>query len=181
MPPCIWHLRHLRMNSLVSSYIVGQKKPLCQIFAWVLNAPLWPPYAAMWNFLMICMAFVVGTHHLSRPSDHTLYKYMSSKRCRRLPKMSFFLFSPGGTYPETIKFTIFAYHGVESVTFRSMSSHRKSFIGGPCRLVTCIRDRWSATVFSSPFLSFISRSNSWSKRIHLIRRGLASFFGEQEF
>ena len=29
MPPCIWHLRHLRMNSLVSSYIVGQKKPLC--------------------------------------------------------------------------------------------------------------------------------------------------------
>ena len=29
IPPCIWHLRHLRMNSLVSSYIVGQKKPLC--------------------------------------------------------------------------------------------------------------------------------------------------------
>src|SRR6185312_6038057 len=32
MPPCSWHLRHLRINSLVSSYIVGQKKPLCQIF-----------------------------------------------------------------------------------------------------------------------------------------------------
>src|SRR6185437_1071649 len=36
MPPCIWHLRHLRMNYLVSSYIVGQKKPLSQIFACVL-------------------------------------------------------------------------------------------------------------------------------------------------
>jgi hypothetical protein len=71
-----------------------------------------------------------------------------------------FLFSPSSTYPETMKFTMFAYHGFVSVTLSSMPSRRKSFIGSSYMLVTCKHDRWSATVFFTPFLSFISRSNS---------------------
>jgi hypothetical protein len=37
-------------------------------------------------------------------------------------------------------------------------------------------DIWSATEFSTPFLSRISTSNSWSRSIHRIRCGVASFF-----
>jgi len=44
-----------------------------------------------------------------------------------------------------------AYPRLESVTFSNMSSRRKSFMGNSYMLVTCIHDRWCATVFSTPF------------------------------
>jgi hypothetical protein len=47
--------------------------------------------------------------------------------------------------------------------------------GNLCVSLYCSLDKWSATKFSTPFLSLISMSNSWSKRIHQINRGLASF------
>jgi len=39
-----------------------------------------------------------------------------------------------------------------------------------------MRDNWSATTFSTLFLSHISRSNSYKRRIHRISFALASFF-----
>jgi hypothetical protein len=51
------------------------------------------------------------------------------------------LFFPGDTYPATIEFTIFAYQGVESVTFSNMSPRRKSFIDSSYMLVKCISDK----------------------------------------
>ena len=53
--------------------------------------------------------------------------------------------------------SMFVYHGLESITFSSMSSHKKSFIGNSYMLVTCIHDKWSTIVFSTPFLSLILR------------------------
>ena len=40
---------------------------------------------------------------------------------------------------------------------------------------TKILEMWSAIVFLEPFLSKISRSNSYSRRIHLISLGFVSF------
>ena len=50
IPQCNWHLRHLRTKFLVSSNMVGQKNPLCQIFSWVRNkvSPIWC-YMALLN------------------------------------------------------------------------------------------------------------------------------------
>ena len=112
---------------------------------------------------------------LGNPSAQTRYRYGASHRWHLLSWTSFFLLSHGGIYPKTMKFTIFAYQGCEAVTLRSISSCRKSFIDGSWVLVLVMRDKWSATEFSTPFLSLISRSNSWSRRIHLINLGLASF------
>ena len=39
IPPCSWHLWHLRTKSFVSSYMIGQKNLLCQTFTWVWNTP----------------------------------------------------------------------------------------------------------------------------------------------
>ena len=46
------------------------------------------------------------------------------------------------------------------------------FIGTP---LTSLHE-WSTTTFSTPFLSLIVISNSWSKRIYLSSLGFASFF-----
>ena len=55
------------------------------------------------------------------------------------------------------------------------SSGKSSLIGRPCEscAITSL-DKWSATTFSTPFLSLIWRLNSWSKRIHHINLALAS-------
>src|SRR6185295_618998 len=111
---------------------------------------------------MIFCPSTVGTQRLSNPSAQTRYRYGESHRWHLLSCTSFFLLSLGGIYPETIKFMIFAYQGCEAVTLRSISSHRKSFIGGSWVFVLVKRDKWSATEFSTPFLSLISKSNSWN-------------------
>ena len=41
------------------------------------------------------------------------------------------------------------------------------------------QDRLSATTFPTPFLSFIVMSNSWSRSIHLISLGFASFLDKR--
>src|SRR6185437_7727451 len=102
--------------------------------------------------MIFCLA-AVGTQRLSNPSAQTRYRYGASHRWRLLSCTNFFLLSPGDIYPETMKFTIFAYQGCEAVTLRSMSSRRKSFIGGSWVFVLVMRDKWSATEFSTPFIS----------------------------
>ena len=62
------------------------------------------------------------------------------------------------------------YQGVTSVTLKSMSSRRKSFIGSSCMLVKCIRDKWSATEFSTSFLSFYLYL--WSRRDSTLFSGI---------
>ena len=64
---------------------------------------------------------------------------------------------------------------------RFVSSITKSYSSGKSSL-TCTsslgpsnRDRWSATRFSVPFLSLISRLNSFNRRTYLISLGFASF------
>ena len=42
-----------------------------------------------------------------------------------------------------------------------------------------ILDKWSATKFSEPFLSLISRSNSYSNRVQLMSLGLVSFLANK--
>ena len=41
--------------------------------------------------------------------------------------------------------------------------------------------KWSATEFLLPFLSFISKSNSWRSSTHRMSRGLASFLERKYF
>ena len=43
------------------------------------------------------------------------------------------------------------------------------------------RDKWSATTFSTPFLSLIVRLNSWHSGIHLVKQGLVSCFDSKYF
>jgi hypothetical protein len=71
--------------------------------------------------------------------------------------------------------------GSDLETLKSMSSLIESLIGNSCGFSNCILDKWSATEFFTPFLSFISKSNSWSSKIHLINRGLASFLVSKYF
>lgn len=48
-----------------------------------------------------------------------------------------------------------------------------SQIDGPSReIINSIWDKWSTTIFSTPFLSLIVISNSYNKRIHLIKQAL---------
>ena len=127
---------------------------------------------SLWSYILLPWVHIFGVTHM-----HILDKGMVHPigGVCSFSYTNFFLFCPGGTYPETMKFTIFAYRWYEVVTLRSISSHRKSFIGGSWLFILVMHDKWSATEFSTPFLSLISRSNSWSRRIHLINLSLASF------
>ena len=113
-------------------------------------------------------------------SAQTLNSYGSSQRWNRLRCINFFLSSSRGIYPVTMKFTKFAYHGLDEVTFRRVSSLKQSFIGrfDTC---TCILERWSTTQLSAPFLSLISKSNSWRSTIQRMSRCLASFLVKRYF
>jgi hypothetical protein len=72
--------------------------------------------------------------------------------------------------------------------WNSQYLHTKGLISSPwgsCHLEgsgrILIRNKWSAIEFSTPFLSLISKSNSWSRRIHLMSLGLVSFLVRRYF
>lgn len=71
--------------------------------------------------------------------------------------------------------------GLMYVTFGSMLSHKKLLIHNAFVLVICIWDKWFTIEFSTPILSFISKSNSWSKRIKVVRQGCATFLGSKYY
>ena len=65
---------------------------------------------------------------------------------------------------------------------KSCSSGKLSPMGKPWEVDSGInRDNWSATTFSTPFLSLLVRLNSWHSRIHLVKRGLVSCFDSKYF
>ena len=71
---------------------------------------------------------------------------------------------------------------IRYVSILGLSTHyknvfvRSSFIGIFSFGALGILDKWSATTFSTPFLSLISRSNSCKRSIHRISLAFASFF-----
>ena len=71
---------------------------------------------------------------------------------------------------------MFAYQG-SAITANNCSLGKESQIRvvNKVRSSNINRDKWSATMFSTPFLYLIIILNSWSRRIHRINRGLASF------
>ena len=74
-----------------------------------------------------------------------------------------------------------ANHG-EFKILKSCSSRKVSLIGIDSKDSSQTSlDKWSATTFSTPFLSQMVMANSWSKIIHWINLGLASFLGRRYF
>jgi len=86
-----------------------------------------------------------------------------------------------GKIPHAKKFAKRAYQGGElAVILNKYSSEKASSMGNSLESSSCLmRERWSATRFSTPFLSQIFKLNSWRSKTHLINLGLASFFASK--
>lgn len=86
-----------------------------------------------------------------------------------------------GIFLVTRKLAMSVNHVITEI-FKICSSWKLSLIGEVLKDSSQTSlDKWSATTFSTPFLSRMVMSNSWRRRIHLINLGLASCLERRYF
>lgn len=117
-------------------------------------------------------------HHLNKLFAPILNKWGSSHTYCFESQRNFFFwcqFMSSRITPTTLKFAKSANHGLSYTnnSFSSENSSRISISSVATSSFTSL-DKWFATWFSLPFLSWISRSNSWNNKIHLMSLGLES-------
>jgi len=142
----------------------------------VLSPLKWPSYGELWQCHKIPATSSIMTHLLKRLSTPSLNKKGSSQmNCFASCKNFFFwchLRSSRRTHV-ALKLAMSTNHGLSWISI-SFSSKKASWISFSLHVTSSFtnRERWSTITFTLPFLSLISKSNSWSKRTYLINRGL---------
>ena len=139
--PSLWHWSHLLHMVWASLKSDGQQKPDCNTLMAIFWEAKWPPHALSWQWLWIPYCSSSKTHFL-----------IFAKKC--------FLscaFHSLGTSIVTKYLAMCAYQGATSTNMRDFSG-KSSLMGKPWELCAIASlERWSATKFSTSFLSLIWR------------------------